>query len=90
LRLLYCCGLPLAAKAGIAGPGGACYGGGTEMQRDTSLRPCMIAYANPIRQSDFPVETEHPVCHELIPGLVARFEGAGSKTLKFDFSYEYN
>jgi len=67
LRLLYCCGSLLAAKAGIAGPGCACYGGGTEMQRDTSLRLCMIAYANPMRQSGFPVETEHPVCHELIP-----------------------
>jgi hypothetical protein len=37
------------------------------MQRDTGLRLCMIAYANPMRQSGFPVETEHPVCHELIP-----------------------
>jgi hypothetical protein len=82
--------LPLAPKAGIAGPGSACSGGGTEMKRDTSLLPCMIAYANPMRQFDFPVETEHLVCHELIRGLVERFEGPRSKTLKFDFSYEYN
>jgi len=60
------------------------------MQSDTSMRPCIIAYANPMRQSGFPDETEHPVCHELIPGLVERFDGSRSKTLKFDFSYEYN
>jgi hypothetical protein len=82
--------LPPAAQAGIAGPGSACYGGGTEIQRDTSLRPYIIAYANPMRQSDFPVETEHPVWHELMSGLVGRFDGSRSKTLKFDFSYEYN
>ncbi|RYO87440.1 hypothetical protein DL763_006310 [Monosporascus cannonballus] len=38
------------------------------MQSDTSMRPCIIAYANPMRQSGFPDETEHPTSHQNLTG----------------------